>query len=256
MPDLTACCPPTSDRPPPCAQCGLRARHAFTPLPPEVLAFIDQFRTAAEPMQPGQVLVHEGQQATRLFTLYAGWAIRYQTLPDGRRQIVHILLPGDFVGLQQEFDGPARYGVEALTAGALCVFPGDRLWELFRAHPRLGYDLTWLAAHEEQHLDGALLTVGRRTARERVAALLVHLVRRLQRIGQQEPGGTVHCPLTQQQVADTLGLSLVHTNRTLRRLAREGLLDWQGPRLRLPDPDALARLAHVQALPTGPLPLL
>lgn len=242
--------------PPPCLHCGLRAREAFTSLPPPVLAFIHQFRAGGEAVEAGQVLVHEGQRSPRLFTLYAGWAFRYQTLPDGRRQILHILLPGDFVGLQQEFEGPARYGVEALTDGALCVFPGERLWELFRAHPRLGYDLTWLAAHEERQLDGNLLTVGRRSAAERVGALLLHLHGRLLRLGLVAADGSVAFPLTQQQLADALGLSLVHTNKTLRRLAREGLLHWQAGRLRLPQPEALARLAQYHEPPPRALPLL
>ena len=89
-----------------------------------------------------------------LSTLLAGWAFRFKTVPDGRRQILNFLLPGDFIGLQQEFADGSGHGVEALTDTALCVFPRDGLWDLFRQFPSLGYDLTWLAAREEGMLVG------------------------------------------------------------------------------------------------------
>ena len=100
--------------------------------------------------------------------------------------------------------------------------PSDGLWTLFREHPRLGYDITWLSAHEEGHVDDHLLTAGRRNATERVAMLLMHLYRRMERIGLVEDG-SVAFPLNQQHIADALGLSLVHANKTLRRLSALGL---------------------------------
>ena len=127
-----------------------------------------------------------------------------------------------------------------------CVFQNDSLWALFREHPRLGYDITWLSAHEEGHVDDNLLTAGRRNATERVAMLLMHLYRRLDRIGLVEEG-SVAFPLNQQHIADALGLSLVHTNKTLRRLAQLGLHELKNGRLRLLNTRALARIGHVDA---------
>ena len=101
---------------------------------------------------------------------------------------------------------------------------------MFREHPRLGYDITWLSAHEEGHVDDNLLTAGRRNATERVAMLLMHLYRRLDRIGLVEDG-SVAFPLNQQHIADALGLSLVHTNKTLRRLSLLGLHELKNGRL-------------------------
>ena len=118
---------------------------------------------------------------------------------------------------------PSMHGVEALTDCTLCVFPSDGLWTLFREHPRLGYDITWLSAHEEGHVDDHLLTAGRRNATERVAMLLMHLYRRMERIGLVEDG-SVAFPLNQPAHCRCwLGLSLVHTNKTLRRLSALGL---------------------------------
>lgn len=241
--------------PPTCRECRLRKTGAFTAVKPEVLNFIEGFRTDSLAVAAGGALVRENQTNAKLFTLYSGWAFRYKTMSDGRRQILNFLLPGDLVGLQQEFGDVSAHGIEALTDCSLCVFQNDSLWALFREHPRLGYDITWLSAHEEGHVDDNLLTAGRRNATERVAMLIMHLYRRLDRIGLVEDG-TVAFPLNQQHIADALGLSLVHTNRTLRGLSRLGLHEIKNGRLRLLNTRALARIAEYYDAPPRLMPLL
>ncbi|WP_235579173.1 Crp/Fnr family transcriptional regulator [Pseudorhodoferax sp. Leaf274] len=242
--------------PPRCAHCGLRASGAFHQLAPGELGFVEDLRSATERVPAGHALIREQADGGRLFTLYAGWAFRYKTLSDGRRQILNFLLPGDLFGLQQRFSEGATYGVEALTDVSVCVFQGTRLWELYRAHPRLGYDLTWLCAREEQMLDENLLTTGRRSAVERVAVLLIHLFKRMQRLGLVDGDNGCPFPLTQQHMADALGLSLVHTHRTLRRLQALGLHTLDEGRLVLRNPGALTQLADYATQPLEPLPLL
>ncbi|MDZ7866988.1 Crp/Fnr family transcriptional regulator [Acidovorax sp.] len=248
--------PPPDACPPHCHECRLRRTGAFTPVEPQVLDFIEGFRSATLAVQSGGALVHESQANARLFTLYSGWAFRYKTLSDGRRQILNFLLPGDLVGLQQEFGDLSAHGVEALTDCTLCVFQNDSLWAVFAEHPRLGYDVTWLAAHEEGHVDDGLLTAGRRNATERVAMLLMHLYRRLERVGLVDADGSVAFPLNQQHIADALGLSLVHTNKTLRRLALLGLHELRNGRLRLLNTRALESIAEYYDKQPRLLPLL
>ena len=246
---------PASTCPRSCSDCRLRQTDAFTPVTQQQLVFIDSFRSGVLAVAAGKSVIREHAPNGKLFTLYAGWAFRYKTLSDGRRQILNFVLPGDLVGLQQEFGDSAAHGVEAVTDCALCVFTGDRLWELFRTEPRLGYDITWLSARGESFVDDNLLTTGQRNATERVAMLLMHLYRRLERLGLAE-GGSVPFPLNQQHIADALGLSLVHTNKTLRRLAKLGLHEIGHGRLRLPNPHALERLAEYYDLPPRRVPLL
>ncbi|MBX9833141.1 MAG: Crp/Fnr family transcriptional regulator [Burkholderiaceae bacterium] len=248
--------PLTSDVcPPHCHNCRLRQTGAFTLVTPAQLDFIEGFRTGVTVVEAGGTLVRESQTNAKLFTLYSGWAFRYKTMSDGRRQILNFLLPGDLVGLQQEFGDVSTHGIEALTDCSLCVFQNDSLWALFREHPRLGYDITWLASHEEGHLDENLLTTGRRNATERVAMLLMHLYRRMDRIGLVEDG-TAEFPLNQQHIADALGLSLVHTNKTLRRLSLLGLHELKNGRLRLLNTRALSRIAEYYDTPPPLMPLL
>ena len=239
----------------PCQHCRLRALEAFTPVTPQELDFIQAFRSGTTTVAAGGAIIQEQKPNGKLFTLYAGWAFRYKTLQDGRRQILNFLLPGDLVGLQQQFADGAMHGVEAITDVQLCVFARDGLWDLYRTHPALGYDVTWLAARGEGMVDDNLVTTGRRNAAERVAMLLMHLYRRMERLGLADQGG-IEFPLNQQHIADALGLSLVHTNKTLRRLRQMGLHDIVDGRLRLLNPKALVRLADYYDAPLRQAPLL
>ena len=225
------------------------------PVNAEELQFIEAFRTGTTAVRAGGTILYEQKPNGKLFTLYSGWAFRYKTLSDGRRQILNFLLPGDFIGLQQKFADGAMHGIEAVTDTSLCVFPREGLWELFRGFPNLGYDITWLAAREEGMVDDHLLTAGRRNATERVAMLLMHLFRRLERVGMAE-GGTIEFPINQQHIADALGLSLVHTNKTLRRLSQLGLHEIRDGRLRLLNTRALERIADYYDTPPPQVPLL
>ena len=247
--------PDSESAPARCEACRLRRTKTFTPVTPQELGFIQEFRKKTLMVQAGHTLIHEHKPSAKLFTLYAGWAFRYKTLSDGRRQILNFLLPGDLIGLQQKFSDSAMHGIDAVTDISLCVFPLDGLWELFRQHPKLGYDTTWLAAREEGMVDDNLLTAGRRNAAERVAMLLMQLHRRLERLGLAQEG-SVEFPISQQHIADTLGLSLVHTNKTLRRLQQLGLHEIRNGRLWLHNPKALQRLADYYDAPPRQVPLL
>ena len=193
----------------------------------------------------GATLIDEGQTDAPLYTLLTGWAFRFKTLRDGRRQILNFLLAGDFIGVQQKMGDASAHGVVALTDAVFCVFQRDALWEMHRQSPAMGFNVTWLTAHEESLVDDTLLSVGRRTAEERVASLLIQLFKRAAAL--QSDGGArgVPFPLTQQHIADGLGLSLVHTNKTLRRLELRGLHRISEGRLYLRDAKALARLADL-----------
>ena len=183
----------------------------------------------------------EGMHSAHLFTVLSGWAFRYKLLPDGRRQIMNYVLPGDLIGLQGSLMGEMDHSVEALTPVTLCVFERSKLERLFERHASLAYDLTWIAAHEERILDEHLLSIGRRTALERTAYLLSFIHQRAHLAGVN--GGRRVLPITQQHVADTLGLSLVHTNKTLKRLYAANAIRWKGRTFELLDRAKLMELA-------------
>jgi CRP/FNR family transcriptional regulator, anaerobic regulatory protein len=239
----------------PCEECGLRRNPAFLAIPAEQVRTIEAFRSGTRVFDAGRVAIAEDRLSPQLFTLYSGWAFRYKTLSDGRRQILGFLLPGDFIGLQDEFADGQTHGVEAVTGITLCAFERDKLWDLFQRHPKLGYEITWLAAREEKMIDDNLVTTGRRNAAERVAMLLMHLWRRAERVGMVREGWA-EFPFNQQHIADALGLSLVHTNKTLRRLQRLGLYRLDNGWLRILEPRALETLGDYFERPMAPTPLI
>jgi CRP-like cAMP-binding protein len=228
-----------------CSQCPLRQLPSFLESAAEDIEVVQTLKQRELRLRAGEMLIFEGQTDARLFTLREGWAFRFKTLSDGRRQILSFLLPGDFIGVQQKMADVAAHGVATLTDALFCVFRRDSLWELHRRSPRLGFDVTWLTAHEESMVDDALLSVGRRNAEERIAALLIVLFKRAAALQADGGASGVPFPLTQQHLADSLGLSLVHTNKTLRKLERLGLHHIEEGRLYLLNGKALARLADV-----------
>ena len=232
-------------KPRPCLDCPLRPLPLFMPHSDEELALVQSLKKREQKLQAGATLIHEGQVDAPLYTLLHGWAFRFKTLSDGRRQILNFLLAGDFIGVQQKMGDGAAHGVVTLSDALFCVFQRDALWELHRQQPAMGFNITWLTAHEESVVDDNLLSVGRRSAEERIATLLVLLFKRAAALQADDGAGGVPFPLTQQHVADALGLSLVHTNKTLRKLERRGLHKIDDGRLHLRDVKALTRLADL-----------
>ena len=205
----------------------------------------------------GMSIMAEGERNPQLYTALAGWGFRYKVLEDGRRQILNYVLPGDLVGLQGNVMKEMQHSVEALTKMTLCVFERDKLPVLFQNHPSLAYDITWLAAREESMLDEHLLSIGRRSARERAAYLLAFLDARIRSVSDAPTSGRAFAlPLTQQHVADTLGLSLVHTNKTLRKLAEQGLIRWLDRGCEVLDAERLYRAAQWRPPAEGRRPFI
>jgi CRP-like cAMP-binding protein len=227
----------------------------FRAFEPQELRFVSSFKTGELIAETGATLMSEGTHSAHLYTLLSGWAFRYKLLPDGRRQILNYMLPGDLLGLQGSIIGEMQHSVEALSTLVLCVFQRDRLDELFRNHPGLGFDVTWLAAREERMLDDHLLSLGRRTAMERAAYLIAFLYNRAASVGVAS-GRSLHIPITQQHVADTLGLSIVHTNKTLRKLADRKLIRWLDRSCEVLDQEGLMAVAEWDGPPERKRPLI
>ncbi|HEX3506091.1 MAG TPA: Crp/Fnr family transcriptional regulator [Xanthobacteraceae bacterium] len=209
----------------------------------EELASIQEIKSEHLEIPAGSVIISAGDAAPEIYTLYAGWAFRYKMLSDGRRQILAFLLPGDLLGLQAAMFDAALFGIDALTDVQLCVLPRKKVWALFGKMPGLAFDVAWLGSRSESFVDENLTSVGRRTSAERIAALIVTLYKRAKVLGMVD-GETFAFPLTQQHIADALGLSLVHTNKTLAKLRRVGMFKQHNGTMTLINPRVLERVAQ------------
>ncbi|NJM81472.1 MAG: Crp/Fnr family transcriptional regulator [Tabrizicola sp.] len=213
-----------------------------------------QFKKGELVIESGATILMEGSNSPQLFTVLKGFGTRYTTLENGRRQVISFLFPGDFVGLQAGLMGEMRHSVDATTDILLCVFSRSELWNLFKSQPERSYDLTWIAAVEEHFLGETIATLGQRDASQRVAWAFLRMFQRLRAVGL---GGEDHVPLPfrQQDLADALGLSLVHTNKTIKRLREAGLANWSAGRLFIGNTRKLAdhALCDIEAEEKRPL---
>jgi CRP-like cAMP-binding protein len=197
-------------------------------------------------VDPGVQLRCETGARTKQVVILSGWASQMQTLPDGRRQIFSLLLPGDAILMDERGERMGR-GVVALT----------RLTVMETGYPLLAEGDAWMslqrgfretALRNEKRLMDHMVRIGRLDARERVLHLLLELYERLDAVGLVKDD-TFRMPLTQEALADTLGLSAVHINRTLRELNREGCIRLKHRLVTLPEREKLAALTFYR--PTG-----
>lgn len=238
-----------------CLECPLERLPGLHQPLSDVRQWIAAFREGEMRFARGEQVWAQGTRPPYLFTVLSGVLMRTRLLEDGRRQIVNFMFPGDFLGLQGALDGEMSHSVEAMTNVTLCAFARGRFFELASQQPQLSFDLTWLAAHEEAALEEHIVSLGQRNARERMVALAVFLVQRGIDTG-LAPGGALQLTVTQGQIADMLGLSLVHTNRSLQALRRLGLVDWTLTSIRIPDMAEARRFARLDTPFSKPRPYI
>jgi CRP-like cAMP-binding protein len=238
-----------------CADCPLRKKPVFAELSDDEVLFMQDFKVGELDVERGTVVLLEGSNSPQLFTVLHGMGLRYKTLPNGRRQVLNFVYPGDFLGLQAGLMREMRHTVEASTKMTLCVFDRKSLWRVFREHPTRAFDLTWLAAEAEHFLGDAIATIGQKDAEARVAWALVKVFSRSEELG-LVVGSSCPLPFRQQDLADALGLSLVHTNKTLARFRERQLAVWHGGKLRIPDLEPLCEIGMVEEARRGARPLM
>lgn len=194
----------------------------------------------AMPVTKGQILWHEGDIARDIYTLCSGWAYAFRHMEDGARHILEIFLPGDIIGLH-EFPFKRRLSsIAMLENGDIQPVSNRRLFDLFRESSSLMSLFFATHSHRQAVLSERLVHLSRRSARQRVAYLLLEISCRLRRGGEKSKE-CFRLPLSQQQLADALGLSPVHVSRTLTAFRQEGLLDITRGQVHMLNMPALAR---------------
>ncbi len=194
----------------------------------------------------GQDLFSQGERCGDVFNILDGWVFLYELLEDGRRQILQFGLPGDFIGLRPS--GRASFfGAQALSRVSLCAIPRHRLLDLARHRPELAFELVRIVASEESQAYERLTALGRKTALERVATLLLELFYRIRRRAPQTAGEILRIPVTQTHLADALGLTPVHVNRTLGVLRQRGVIDYGNGLFHILAPHRLFEIAGIDA---------
>jgi CRP-like cAMP-binding protein len=219
-----------------------RKLSAYVGLSDVDLATLARFYRRRRTFSQGHELTHEGQKNASAFVLAEGWACSYKITPDGQRQIVDFQIPGDFLGLRSILFRTSDHSIDALTPIEATEVLASDIFAAFTEAPRLATAVLWAASRDEAMVVEHLVNLGRRTAEERTAHLLLELATRLNLVGLADNRG-FDCPLTQYHLADALGLSAVHVNRVLRHLREEKLVTFQKGHVVFDDFDGLKDLA-------------
>jgi CRP-like cAMP-binding protein len=201
--------------------------------------------TPPKPMRAGVGLVSEGARTDHFYFLIRGWACRHKETRDGARQITGLVMAGELCNLDSLMLDEVNYGVRTLTPTTVVALPRDRLRALCAERPGILRAFLWFLIGENAVLTEWTLSIGRQTARQRVARLLCEIIKRL--AIEHENKASFELPITQEQIADILGLTPVHVNRTMQQLRTENLISTNNRRVSVPDMMELCRIGGFDA---------
>jgi CRP-like cAMP-binding protein len=187
-------------------------------------------------------LLREGDHNSGVPVVITGFACRHKMLPDGRRQIIGYFLPGDMCDARVFILKRMDHTISALSPTTTCLLPRDAVLDLTSRYPRITRAFWWNTLVEEAVVRQWLVNIGQRTALERLAHLFCEIYVRLQIVGLASAAGC-ELPVTQSELADTVALSTVHVNRTLKELRRIGLASMSSKSLVIHDLAGLRALA-------------
>jgi CRP-like cAMP-binding protein len=202
-------------------------------------------RISAKPqlVPAGTDLIREGDKPDGVYLILDGIACRYKLRASGARQIMAYLVPGDYCDLDVAMLKAMDHAIGTLSACQVVRIDLDTIQGLLRDHPGITHALRLATLVDEATLREWLVNVGRRSADERIAHLMCELLLRLRAVGRTAGDGYA-LPITQEDLADTTGLTSVHVNRTLGSLKQRGLIALSGRQLRILDLDGLEVLAE------------
>lgn len=190
----------------------------------------------------GHHLIREGDEPDPVFVILEGWACGYKILPDGGRQIISFLLPGDFCDIHIAILQAIDHSIMTLTPARVASLPRAEMEALIQARPTLTQAFWWSQLVDQSILRSWIASMGRRKSVERVAHLMCELYIRMQNIGLAFDD-ECKMPLTQLVLADALGLTPVHVNRVLRVLKKANVMELSQGSLKIIDSGKLAEIA-------------
>jgi CRP-like cAMP-binding protein len=191
-------------------------------------------------------VIAQGDRTGGVKLLLEGFACRYKSLEDGRRQIVAYFVPGDFCDLRVFILKRMDHSIGAIAPSRVATISPNNVLKLMHDFPALTRALWWSTLVEEAITREWIVNMGQRNALERMAHLFCELLYRFRAVGLNQ-GLSCTLPLTQVELAETLGLSSVHVNRTLQELRRQKLITLDSGTLTIQDLHALEELSFFSA---------
>ncbi len=222
-----------------CGDCPIRHRAVCARCESDELVLLEEIKYYRS-FEAGQTVAWSGDRMDFVASVVTGIATLTQTMEDGRRQMVGLLLPSDFVGRPGRETAP--YDVTATTDLVMCCFRKKPFEDLMLRTPHIGQRLLEMTLDELDAAREWMLLLGRKTAREKIASLLAIIARRDASLGLREAEGTIsfELPLTREAMSEYLGLTLETVSRQMSALRRDGIIATEGKRqILVPDFDRL-----------------
>ena len=220
----------------------VRKIRAYGQLSEEEVRLLIEASDAVHTVPPHRDLIREGDRPSSLFVILEGWACRYKLLPDGSRQIMAFLMPGDFCDLHVGELAEMDHSISTITTCQITTIRRELVEALIISTPALTRAFWRAQLIDKSVLRAWVVSMGRRDSLQRVAHMMLELHIRMRAIGLVE-GGRCEIPLTQLVLADALGLTPVHVNRVLRKLREMRVMELGSGTLWILDIVALAKLA-------------
>ena len=231
---------------PTCKTCSIRATALFGELELEHLDRARALRSAQISYDAGEYLYHQGDVPDKAFTVYKGWVILFKKLQNGDRQVLRFALPGDFLCFKVGNHNVIDHSAIAVSDCTVCAFPIERFRATISELPELAFAISSITERTTQRCHTALTTIASHPAETKIAFLLLSLfIREASLNPDVADTDCVPFPITQEDIADALGLTSIHVNRVLQSLRKSGLIECKNRCLWVPDKDALAELARI-----------
>lgn len=223
----------------------VRKMSGFAPLSSDETDRLSKVCDSSRVLPARHDLIREGDKPGPVFIVLEGWACRYKLLPEGGRQIMAFLMPGDFCDMHVAVLDEMDHTIATITKARVASVQRTTMESLIEATPAITHAFWRAQLIDEATLRAWIVSMGRRGSVERVAHLMCELYLRAHNIGLAQSGQLVF-PLTQVVLADALGLTPVHVNRVLRKLRLGGVMEIGRGKLTITDPTKLARVAGFQ----------
>ena len=191
----------------------------------------------------GDDLIRQGERPQRIHLLVEGWACRYKLLPNGSRQIVAYLIPGDLCDIHIFILKKMDHGIALLSDAVVALIEPNAMLDILATRPQVARALYWATLVDESVMREWLVNVAQREPYERVAHLFCEMWLRMKTVG-LVTDDRFRLPLTQAELGDTVGLTPVTVNRVIQRLRAENLITFKGGKLDILDIGRLKQIAE------------
>lgn len=228
-----------------CQQCPIRNLALFESVDEGLLDWTQKFRSQQYTLDSRRLLYREGDVVEESYTLFQGWVMLFKMLPDGKRQVLRFALPGDFLGARG--GKPVNHSALAITESVLCAFPQDKLDQLFSERSEIAASLVGIQQRDMAQCYNHMMSVGQKSAIESIAGMLIDLYDRCIECHNTAQPEAIWFPLSQEEIADYAGITLVHVSRVIKELRDQGVLENGHRKVRILDTSELRQIANMSA---------